>query len=1678
MDKPSGLEYLLNWLGLDWPEGDEFKMWDLADDWHNAAKSLSDIDGDIDAAIAAVRAAYPDGSGGEAMIQQLQQMRSGPQAIDQLVAWFNHVGDSAEASGDSIQGGKIQFETLLLTTAAALLAEEAFPPTAPAEQAATIAISRVGARMAMRQLLKQIAENGLKDVLLTTLKNQWKRLLLHLVLDATIPAGVNLANQEAKVLSGHQDGINWGEVGQTAVVGLAGGLTGGFAGGLMQGWMRNLSSGMFRGLVSGITGGVTGTLASGLADMAYTGEWSMDPSALVAGAFWGAHGSLGGHHGPVEDGTAPHTRVTVSDEGAVPTERVSIPGEDGSTHVEPAGYSPGDHASVSDSGPGQHVTEHSETTHSSQTSHSSEVTRTQDNSMITRERPVDSQSGTGIPTETHSTTSHTVELHSETTNSTLTDHSGARADATSRPESPVAARSTSSAGEGVRASSTRPASTGDGSSSHRTAKPETLTPREESKPPTERPMAGDVESPGTREGLELPTSDPVHADKPFSAAFDHPVSETPHVEDVPFSGSRSGENAEVVVPNDISTIHDTPAPPEPATRAGLAEGTTHPGGPERPGGRVGDRPGSSPIRARSTGEERVPGESHSRPVESGSERPRELAGARSRGDDEVLGPNAIHSEGDKGTQSPENPADHTSHEQHHADHEDYAYTGGAIRPRDEGMAFEWAEDAYDAFRGSDRDVDDIAGVLAEHPREDGTYFSRDDIEQIKNHLFREEHPIRDYDGEIVQRRYDADPDIAEAWIRMRSGEPRPADLVLLEHELAESNFYRDNPGAIYQDAHAHANESHNWAKVAEPRTGERYDTLWGRDDGATDLLQPDPQRPERSGVPVRGDEGESRSGADDRQGEQQRPHGPTGGRDLPVRSGSDQAPGQAREGVASERGDRLVDDPDGTSREPRTGDHDDPASRPADRKQEEPQRDPAENEHHEDGPTDPHEPGTTERPSVEEAFHDHAETTDAGVSLHAQDPELSRLAARVPADDRYFTVDAHVTADGHVRIGEHRYTPEEFGDMLREHGWDGEKPIRMIGCDAAENGFAGRLANHLDTDVLAPTAKAWTDEHGRVYSSTSEKDANGNPRPHIPPDGEWHTTHPDGTVVIAGDDGFVPGTPAEAKHGLDHDPGAMRDAPGQNRRTIDPSDERLLEPLTEQTIDDRPVIVDENGVPHKIDGEPDSAAVATSRDFLNDQLRRSGELYDEKTGNGSRFYVQDDSNPAVPKAIIDGTDSITGTTADLVKVTWRDGRVAGVETFDATTSTRVVDDPASALGTLRNKLPDGTKYQADNSVFVAPTEASARAVTEAVGGDSRIRVIHPESGFDSAASAGESGARSRSGSEDEGAGSAHEGHPTRTGEDSTDGRPMARGDDDPGVPDGEKKTQQEAMREQVERANKDPEYFKRYYQDRGNYTVRHSKGVADETGYVPPHLVKDPATSKWIAENDAPAPLQPDYATVHDPVGPEGLAEEKLETLNSSAAERHDAISEDIQAERDLKSAREALKSEDTPENRTAVQKAEEEHSPLHREMSEKSEKFGETVAAEHAIPDHYEGAVPERLEGPANGNDQFDQVYKLPDGKYVVVECKSSVDTDLGARWTRDGLRVSQGRREYFLDILEEMRERGEEYPHELELADALEDALNDGDVDYILVQGQKNNGEYAGYVMKIFDISGRRTT
>ncbi|MFB8249568.1 hypothetical protein ACFC5X_31575, partial [Streptomyces sp. NPDC055952] len=306
-----------------------------------------------------------------------------------------------------------------------------------------------------------------------------------------------------------------------------------------------------------------------------------------------------------------------------------------------------------------------------------------------------------------------------------------------------------------------------------------------------------------------------------------------------------------------------------------------------------------------------------------------------------------------------------------------------------------------------------------------------------------------------------------------------------------------------------------------------------------------------------------------------------------------------------------------------------------------------------------------------------------------------------------------------------------------------------------------------------------------------------------------------------------------------------------------------------------------------------------------------------------------------------------------------------------------------------------------------------------------------------------------------------------TGHPASPERPsFMRDGDNPYGPRGSL-TPEQVKEIQVYRANHEPGYFEQHYYSDGR---RLNSKLPDESGYVPVQLHVDPVTHVRTAASDAPPPIPEKYVdgAAVSRGRHEVLSPETLRTLDEAAARRRSSIDYSMSTERHRNLPDGALDAE------TALDRANEYKAAMN-ERTKAAEAFGEAVAEHQVIAELYPNSTRQPLYGPANGNDQFDQLWRREDGGFVVVEAKSTVDTRLGKRDvpTPDGKRAAmQGTREYFMDILAHMRSRGRDFPSERELARELKTALAQGKVDYILVKGKVDGGQYAGYEKQQFDI------
>lgn len=110
-----------------------------------------------------------------------------------------------------------------------------------------------------------------------------------------------------------------------------------------------------------------------------------------------------------------------------------------------------------------------------------------------------------------------------------------------------------------------------------------------------------------------------------------------------------------------------------------------------------------------------------------------------------------------------------------------------------GIGDKDAQEAYAAIRSSTTDIDAIVRNQRLNAR------SAERLARIKEYLFN-------------NPKFDADPEIAAAWHRLRTGAGTEADMILLKHEAVEM-YAQTKHGLTQAQAHARATELFDWAST-------------------------------------------------------------------------------------------------------------------------------------------------------------------------------------------------------------------------------------------------------------------------------------------------------------------------------------------------------------------------------------------------------------------------------------------------------------------------------------------------------------------------------------------------------------------------------------------------------------------------------------------------------------------------------------------------------------------------------------------------------------------------------------------------------------------------------------------------------------------------------------------------
>ncbi|WP_229791380.1 toxin glutamine deamidase domain-containing protein [Micromonospora fulviviridis] len=305
-DVPGWIYEALDWVvGVEWPEGNERAVWDLADQWYGVADVLAGPRNDATTAAGEVRSGY----GGVGLVAQAFDVAWGKVAegedapLHVLVAATGELGRLVDSCGCDIEGAKLEawielgilvVELLSLAVATVLTMGAASPAAGAAITASRVAVQQIFkrlvaqlARKAVKEGLKEAGERAAKEVVKSGARGLARRAVLAGLVEAGQEAGTSLATQAYQNSTGRRDGLDLTDVGMSGLGGFAGGAAAPLAG------LGRHSHGRFAQIGERFGREMAGeTLAESAAGLATGQDLSLEDLARAAAS--GASGSATG----------------------------------------------------------------------------------------------------------------------------------------------------------------------------------------------------------------------------------------------------------------------------------------------------------------------------------------------------------------------------------------------------------------------------------------------------------------------------------------------------------------------------------------------------------------------------------------------------------------------------------------------------------------------------------------------------------------------------------------------------------------------------------------------------------------------------------------------------------------------------------------------------------------------------------------------------------------------------------------------------------------------------------------------------------------------------------------------------------------------------------------------------------------------------------------------------------------------------------------------------------------------------------------------------------------------------------------------------------------------------------------------------------------------------------------
>ncbi|MFE9203802.1 toxin glutamine deamidase domain-containing protein [Micromonospora sp. NPDC007230] len=248
-DVPGWIYEALDWVvGVEWPDGNERAVWDLADQWYAVAEILAGPRTDATDAAGEIRSGYGGvGLVAEAFDIAWHRVAEGAEApLPVLLAVTGELGKLVESCGCDIEGAKLEawielgilvVELLSLAVATVLTLGAASPAAGAAITASRIVVQQIFkrlvaqlARKALKEGLKEASERAAKEVVKSGTRGLAHRAAIGGLVEAGQEAGTSLATQAYQNSTGRRDGLDLTDVGMSGLGGFAGGAVAPLAG--------------------------------------------------------------------------------------------------------------------------------------------------------------------------------------------------------------------------------------------------------------------------------------------------------------------------------------------------------------------------------------------------------------------------------------------------------------------------------------------------------------------------------------------------------------------------------------------------------------------------------------------------------------------------------------------------------------------------------------------------------------------------------------------------------------------------------------------------------------------------------------------------------------------------------------------------------------------------------------------------------------------------------------------------------------------------------------------------------------------------------------------------------------------------------------------------------------------------------------------------------------------------------------------------------------------------------------------------------------------------------------------------------------------------------------------------------------------------------------------------------